>query len=150
MDYLLSFYEKNSIYTDLYNDKYEALIRLKELLGLGDDVKIYISDFYEKDVNERIYIFDDKHAIQVFFGIKDSSLLVDYTVYKKDFIARVELKRDTGYKNETSLEIEFKNGKSFLLDNIEGYDNSTDEAVIDKKKDINSKLLEGLFRHLAV
>ncbi len=151
MDALLKYYEKNSIYVNLYKDKYEALKKIKKYLPDSDDVKIYISNFYELNVEETVYIFGNDRMLEVSFEIKDSSLTTSCRVMKFSDLKSYQFVEDTGYRAETKLLLEFSDRRFLLSNYIENYEeleNEENEEAEEKKKAINSKILEGIFEHL--
>lgn len=148
MDALLNFYQKNSLFITLYGEKYEAILKAKEYVEDIDKTRIYINNFYEKDTDEEIYIFDNKKLLKISFDIKDSFLMTRYKVYKLENISNIELVKDTGYDLETRLILSF-DGEDIELNNIEKYDlENIDDEINEKKKELNSKLLEGIFEYL--
>lgn len=144
MDALLNFYEKNSVYVNLYRDKHDSIIQAKKYVNENSKLKIYINNFYEKEMDEEIYIFDENIFLRIKFMIKDSSLKTEYTVFKYSKIENIELVKDTGYEMETILKIVFKN-EVIEMSNDEKFEIN---EYNDIKKGINSKLLEGIFEFL--
>lgn len=148
MDALLNFYQKNSLYITLYGEKYEAILKAKEYVEDSDKTRIYINNFYEKDASEEIYIFDERKLLKIEFDIKSSFLMTKYKIYRLQDVHNIELIKDTGYDLETRLIIDFSNEK-LELNNIEKYDlDNADDEINEKKKELNSKLLEGIFQYL--
>ncbi len=148
MDALLNFYQKNSLYITLYGEKYEAILKAKEYVEDSDKTRIYINNFYEKDASEEIYIFDERKLLKIEFDIKSSFLMTKYKIYRLQDVHNIELIKDTGYDLETRLIIDFSNEK-LELNNIEKYDlDNADDEINEKKKELNSKLLEGIFQCL--
>lgn len=151
MDALLKYYKNNSIYINSYKDKYESLYKIKEYILDYENVKIYISDFYKKDREEKIFIFDKNKMIKVDFEIKDSSLKTNFEVFNLRDLKTFKFTTDTGYEEKTELILNFGE-KKFVLTNLEEkeMDKKVEESEENenKKKYINSKILEGIFKHL--
>lgn len=147
LEKIREYYEKSCIYGKIYEDRYDAVCKLKDYIDSNEFYDIYVKNIGGTELDDEIYLFSKSIILELSFQLKANGVFADYKVYRTSEIINVRLIDDISYSKDVVLDIDFKNGAGISIDNREssGY---IEEEFAQKRKEVNKLILESIFKDM--